>query len=59
MDETAAADRDEKGIKPKVSASETASEAERKADFTPPTIVPTGESPSVTRRLAAENVKYD
>ena len=59
MEGSAAAERDEKGIKPKARASETASEAERKADFTPPTIVPNGESPSVTRRLAAENVKYD
>ena len=59
MEGSAAAERDEKGIRPKVRASETVSEAERRADFTPPTTVPTGDSPSVTRRLAAENAKYD
>ena len=59
MEGPAPAERDEKGMRPKVSASERASEAERKADLTPPTTVPTGDSPSVTRRLAAGKVKCD
>ena len=57
MEGPAPAERDEKGMRPKVSASERASEAERKADLTPPMTVPTGDSPSVTRRLAARRVK--
>ena len=59
MEGLAPAERDEKGMRPKVSASESASEAERKADLTPPTTVPTGDAPSVTRRLAAGKVNYD